>query len=273
VEVTRQGRAVGTPRYIAPEQAKGLEVGPWSDLYALGLLFYELLTARQAVQPDDVEGALQMHVDPEPLPMPGIDEMPRGCAQLIRRLTAQDANNRYRDGGHLASDIDAYLGERRGESKNRQTDEIRSTRRQSNQSPPGRRVTRWSWMRPVNGWQWFESLVAGVTVLATFIVVTAHFPETSFGLRVAIGFAPTVLAVTGALSTTGTQWRLGPIRRMNLYSLIAFVAAHAFLDERWFLEMTSSAAWFLEPIDHLPGVETVAVVLQQAAAWWGRLWV
>src|SRR5699024_9491803 len=36
--LTREGVAVGTPRYIAPEQARGESVGPWSDLYALGLL-------------------------------------------------------------------------------------------------------------------------------------------------------------------------------------------------------------------------------------------
>lgn len=273
VEVTRQGRAVGTPRYIAPEQARGREVGPWSDLYALGLIFYELLTGEQAVQPDDVDGALKMHIDPGPLPLPLLERMPRGCGQLVRRLTAHDPDNRYRDAGHLVSDIETYLAERTGESVAVAASASASRKESAREPDIGRRVTSWSWLRPRGGWQWVETMIALLVTVATFVVVTAHFPEASPWVRAGIGFTPAALALVGALATEDHRWRKSPVRRANLYGLGAFALAHVFVDTAWFVEMRTGADWFLRSIDHLPGVGALAAMIRVAASAWAQLWI
>jgi serine/threonine-protein kinase len=105
--LTREGMAVGTPRYIAPEQARGEQVGPWSDLYALGLLMYEMLTGARAVKADDVEGAVSAHVSPHPLELAEIELVPMSFRPVLNRLIAKDPRQRYRSADDLLADLDA----------------------------------------------------------------------------------------------------------------------------------------------------------------------
>ena len=66
--LTATGTTIGTPTYMAPEQAMGQEVGPWTDLYAVGIIAFELLAGRP---PFDSSGTpmavLLRHVNEEPL--------------------------------------------------------------------------------------------------------------------------------------------------------------------------------------------------------------
>jgi len=95
VALTRDGVAVGTPRYIAPEQARGSDrIGPWTDLYALGLLLYEMLLGRKAVPHDEVDRAVAAHVESSPLPMPGLEELPDPVRRLVRDLATKDLEER-----------------------------------------------------------------------------------------------------------------------------------------------------------------------------------
>lgn len=106
-QLTREGMAVGTPRYIAPEQARGQEVGPWSDLYAVGLLMYEMLTGARAVKADDVEGAVSAHVSPHPLQLDEINQVPQAFRPILARLIEKDPQKRYRSADQLVADLDA----------------------------------------------------------------------------------------------------------------------------------------------------------------------
>ena len=111
VALTREGVAVGTPRYIAPEQARGSKrIGPWTDLYALGLLLYEMATGQKAVQHDSVESAVAEHVDSGPLDLPKLGELPEPVQELIRRLTEKDLTDRPKSGEHVVSAIDSLSG-------------------------------------------------------------------------------------------------------------------------------------------------------------------
>lgn len=96
VDLTREGMAVGTPRYIAPEQARGLAVGPWTDLYAVGLLFYEMLTGQQAVQASTVEAAVGAHVSREPLELAAIEQVAPAARPILFKLIEKDPERRYR---------------------------------------------------------------------------------------------------------------------------------------------------------------------------------
>jgi eukaryotic-like serine/threonine-protein kinase len=104
-QLTREGVAVGTPRYIAPEQARGQDVGPWTDLYAVGLLMYEMLTGARAVKANDVEGAVMAHVGSEPLDLQELDQVPEAFRPILFRLIEKDPQRRYRSAEALASDL------------------------------------------------------------------------------------------------------------------------------------------------------------------------
>lgn len=107
VALTRDGVAVGTPRYIAPEQARGSDrIGPWTDLYALGLLLYEMVIGRKAVPFDEVDRAVAAHVDSDALDLPGLDAVPDPVSQLVRELTTKDLDARLESAEEVVRRID-----------------------------------------------------------------------------------------------------------------------------------------------------------------------
>ena len=93
---TATGMTVGTPAYMAPEQAMARDIGPWTDLYSVGCMAFELFTGR--VPFADVEGPLAIlmcHVN-EPIPpvksvVPGVDD---GISDWIERLLVKDPDRR-----------------------------------------------------------------------------------------------------------------------------------------------------------------------------------
>jgi len=93
--LTRGGLVLGTPIYIAPEQARGLDVGDRADIYSLGVVAFELLTHRLPFDgPTDVDLAAQ-HVlaDPPPLGEVWPDAPPRLDA-LVSAMLAKDPERR-----------------------------------------------------------------------------------------------------------------------------------------------------------------------------------
>ncbi len=64
---TKHGEVFGTPYYLAPEQALGLPVDPRTDLYSLGVVFYEMLTGRRPFQADNAQALMYQHVN-APIP-------------------------------------------------------------------------------------------------------------------------------------------------------------------------------------------------------------
>lgn len=114
--LTRTGALVGTPVYMAPEQATGgAVVGPAADLYALGVVLYELLTGRAPFEAPEATGLLykKLHEQPEPLERaaPGV---PAPLPALVRRLLDRDPACRPAD-AHEAHAALAPLLPRPGE--------------------------------------------------------------------------------------------------------------------------------------------------------------
>lgn len=98
--LTQHGRIFGTPRYMSPEQAQDFSLDGRSDLYALGVILYEMLTGRTPFNADNIVGILMKHVT-EPPPPPstvrnGLDLDP-DLERLVLRMLAKNQADRFRD--------------------------------------------------------------------------------------------------------------------------------------------------------------------------------
>jgi serine/threonine protein kinase len=96
--LTATGTTIGTPTYMAPEQAMGLEVGPWTDLYAVGMIAFELLAGRTPFDSSGTPMAILLrHVNERPLALTSLDASadPR-LSEWIDRLLATDPEDRMR---------------------------------------------------------------------------------------------------------------------------------------------------------------------------------
>ncbi len=103
-----KGAVFGTPEYMSPEQARGEEATPQADLYALGVLFFEMLTGQLPFRSNDRETLLEMQrTSPPPRPRSiRPDAHPQGEAISVRLLD-KDVRKRYRDAHHLQEELKA----------------------------------------------------------------------------------------------------------------------------------------------------------------------
>ncbi len=98
--LTRMGMVYGTPEYMAPEQALGQEVDPRADVYAIGVMGFEMLTGSRPYDHESKVALLGMHVTaPIPLPSERCPEahIPPEVDALIKKLLAKEASERYQD--------------------------------------------------------------------------------------------------------------------------------------------------------------------------------
>jgi serine/threonine protein kinase len=93
--LTHTGSPIGTPAYMAPEQAMGGAVGPYTDLYALGVLMYELLSGNVPFTGATALGVLHRHLYEPPVPVRRMrPEVPEALEALVLRLLAKDPQHR-----------------------------------------------------------------------------------------------------------------------------------------------------------------------------------
>src|SRR5215207_3836732 len=103
-----KGAVFGTPEYMSPEQARGEQAGPQSDLYALGVLFFEMLTGQRPFRAGDRETLLEMQRTAQaPRPTTVKKDCHPVAERIVLRLLEKDPRKRYRDGHHLLEELKA----------------------------------------------------------------------------------------------------------------------------------------------------------------------
>src|SRR5438046_4820367 len=105
--MTQTGALLGTPDYMSPEQAKGQEVDARSDLFTLGIIFYELLTGKTPYRADTVLGTLLKRTQERARPPIELDpDLPRYLSDVVVRCLEIDPQLRYQSASALTSDLE-----------------------------------------------------------------------------------------------------------------------------------------------------------------------
>ena len=104
--VTGTSLVLGSVRYLSPEQARGESIGPWSDLYSLGVVLYEMLTRRVPFDADGPIAIAMKHVsEAPPLPREVNPQVPEDLETITLRLLSKDPAFRYPSALALAEDL------------------------------------------------------------------------------------------------------------------------------------------------------------------------
>ncbi|MCC7538051.1 MAG: serine/threonine protein kinase [Deltaproteobacteria bacterium] len=109
--LTGSGVVFGTPEYMAPEQARGAPVGPSADLYALGVVLFEMLTSRLPFEGQTAE-LLVKHIREKPRrPSELVPNVPRDAEEICMRLLEKQPDARFRHAEALHAAVEASIEE------------------------------------------------------------------------------------------------------------------------------------------------------------------
>ncbi len=106
--LTRAGEVVGSPLYMSPEQIQGLPVDGTCDLYALGVIAYNLLSAREPFEADTATAVVFKHLhEPPPDILEHRPNLPKGWVAVIEKLLAKVPADRYQNAEELIDALSA----------------------------------------------------------------------------------------------------------------------------------------------------------------------
>jgi predicted Ser/Thr protein kinase len=104
--LTQVGMVIGTPNYMSPEQVRGDTIDHRSDIFAVGLVLYELLVFRQAFEAETQPAVLMKILSDQPPPLASLDPMvDAGVAQVVYKALAKNSADRYQDLGAMKADL------------------------------------------------------------------------------------------------------------------------------------------------------------------------
>ena len=109
--LTATGTTVGTPTYMAPEQAMAQDIGPWTDLYSVGCMAFEMFTGRVPFHDSDAPMAILLRHVNEPIPPitsvdPSLDE---GVSEWVQKLLVKDPKERTQNANDAWDDFEELI--------------------------------------------------------------------------------------------------------------------------------------------------------------------
>jgi serine/threonine-protein kinase len=111
LELTQPGRRFGTPLYMSPEQARGGNTDERTDVYALGIVLFEILTGQPLVFGNELDDVLQQILErptPQPRQVAPKRDIPHELEAICLRCLAKDPADRYPAVADLIADLQAY---------------------------------------------------------------------------------------------------------------------------------------------------------------------
>jgi eukaryotic-like serine/threonine-protein kinase len=109
-QLTLPGTTLGSVHYFSPEQARGDQATPASDVYSLGIVIYELLTGRRPWEGDSAAGVAMARLSgPTPGPSDARSGVPPALDSIVRRALARDSAQRYASAAAMADALDAFV--------------------------------------------------------------------------------------------------------------------------------------------------------------------
>ena len=201
---TKMGVIMGTAAYMSPEQAKGRQVDKRADIWAFGVVLFEMLTGRQAFQGEDLSSTLAKVIEREPDWTQLPPRTPSAIQTLLRRCLSKDRKRRIPDIGIANIEIDETLSEA-GDEANRAAAPV---------AEPAR------WQRPAT----IAAMVLGNLVLGGLAVWTLLRPAPAPITRTSIVLPQTqewtYVGRRGvAISPTGTHVVYVANRQLYLHAL------------------------------------------------------
>jgi serine/threonine protein kinase/tetratricopeptide (TPR) repeat protein len=104
--MTQTGALMGTPEYMSPEQAKGIKVDPRSDLFSLGIIFYELLTGISPFKADTAVATLLKRTQERPQPPAEVDPtIPKAISDVVMKCLEIDRGLRFSTAREILEDL------------------------------------------------------------------------------------------------------------------------------------------------------------------------
>jgi tetratricopeptide (TPR) repeat protein/predicted Ser/Thr protein kinase len=111
--MTQTGALIGTMDYMSPEQALGKDLDQRSDLFTLGLIFYELLTGKMPYKADSVVASLLKRTQERAAPVSSHDgTIPKALSDIVGKCMDPDVKLRYESSSQIMADLEAWQGGR-----------------------------------------------------------------------------------------------------------------------------------------------------------------
>jgi serine/threonine-protein kinase len=115
--LTMSGHVLGTPEYMAPEQIRGERVEPTADLYAVGVIAFQMLTGRRPFIGEQLQVLFAQVEEEPPAPSSLVPDLPKKLESIVLRLLAKRPAQRFQSAEEVRKELDAFISKPKGSSE------------------------------------------------------------------------------------------------------------------------------------------------------------